>query len=62
MAAIQEVSIVAADDEQFCDVISAIEDIHAMFGLEFPNGALKDNKRDMFEGQSRVSELDVEQC
>lgn len=55
MSAIQEVSIIAADDTQFDDAIAAIEEIHAMFSLEFPNGALKHTKRDSFEGQEGLT-------
>lgn len=55
MSAIQEVSIIAADDEQFSGEIAAMEEIHAMFSLEFPDGALKRTKRDTFEGHQGLT-------
>ncbi|EIM79203.1 uncharacterized protein STEHIDRAFT_163870 [Stereum hirsutum FP-91666 SS1] len=55
MSAMQEISIIAADDETLCNVITAIEDIHALFGLEFPSGALKHTKRESFEGQQGLT-------
>lgn len=51
MAAIQEVSIIGADPDQFNDAIVAIEDIHGLFGMEFASGALKASDHESFDGE-----------
>lgn len=55
MAASQEVSIIGADVAKFTECITAVDEIHSKFSLEFASGALKSTNQDSFEGEAGLT-------